>query len=217
MIRLGILKYSNLVKVQVEMSGREKITSIFMGLRDRLASSVASLVPPADVEDVVQEAYVRICQIKHLDDIQSPKSFLYKTVRNLALDQRKRAETRLVDRIENFDELFDGLNVRQKDQTFEQVATNQEFGLFCEAVRQLPPQCRKVFVLKKVYGYSQAEIANEMNISKNTVENHIALGIKRCTQFMERHDEMFGTQGACYGRSAESSTLANARGASTDE
>jgi len=39
-------------------------------------------------------------------------------------------------------------------------------------------------VLKKVYGYSQKEIAIKLDISENTVEKHIATGIKRCTQFM---------------------------------
>src|SRR5690606_20794216 len=45
-------------------------------------------------------------------------------------------------------------------------------------------QCRKAFVLRKVYGYSQKEIADSLGISENTVEKHIATGIKRCTGYM---------------------------------
>jgi DNA-directed RNA polymerase specialized sigma24 family protein len=44
-------------------------------------------------------------------------------------------------------------------------------------------------VLRKVYGYSQHEIAVELDLTESTVEKHIALGIKRCTHFIrdEQH------------------------------
>lgn len=174
------------------MAGEDKIYSVYLKLRGKLARSVAGIVPPRDVEDIVQETYVRICQIRNVDEIESPKSFLYRTVRNLALDHRKRAENRLADMVEDIDSLFTDDSHVAWDHTFEQAASNEAFGLFCEAVRLLPMQCRRVFVLKKVYGYSQSEIAKEMNISENTVENHIATGIKKCTRFMQQHDETFG-------------------------
>ena len=174
------------------MTCDNNIFNIFMGWRNRWAGSIASFVPPADVEDIVQETYVKICQVNNLDEIRSPKSFLFKIVRNLALDHHKRAETRLADHVDDIDSLSMGANHGGVDQTFEQVASNREFALFCEAVRQLPTQCRRAFVLKKVYGYSQNEIAREMNISKNTVENYITKGLKRCAHFMEQRDEKFG-------------------------
>ncbi len=172
-------------------SDKNNIYSIYLKLRSKLASSVLGIVPPAEVEDIVQEAYVKICQRQHVDYIQSPQSFLYKTVRNLALDHQKRAETRLADSIEDFDLLVpEGHS--SEDEIFKKVASDESFGLFCEAVRSLSAQCRRAFVLKKVYGYSQKEIAKEMDISENTVENHIAQGIKKCTQFMQRYGESYG-------------------------
>jgi len=69
---------------------------------------------------------------------------------------------------------------------YEKALTDSEFSNFCEAIRLLPVQCRKVFVLKKVYGYSQREIAAQLNLSESTVEKHIATGMKRCTQFMRQ-------------------------------
>jgi len=174
------------------MAHDARIFGIYMTLRSKLAWSVASLVPPGEVEDIVQETYVRICQTRNIENIESPKSFLFRTVRNLALDHRKRAETKLADAVGNIDSLPMSASAGPVDYAFEQVVSNEEFGLFCEAVRLLPAQCRRAFVLKKVYGYTQSEIARAMSISQNTVENHIALGIKKCTQFMLRHDERFG-------------------------
>ena len=155
---------------------------IFMTARDSMVRMVSRIVPPKEVEDIVQETYVRICQMDQRESIEQPKSFLMKTARNLAYDHVKKAETRLADPVET--ELDFDTEALVHDHVFEHVASAEEFAHFCEAVRQLPVQCRRVFVLKKVYGYSQKEIAKEMSISESTVEKHIAVGFKRCASYM---------------------------------
>lgn len=166
------------------MSNNESVNSLFISLRSTLARAVSHIVPPREVEDIVQETYVRVCQVENQDDIHHPRSFMLKTARNLALDHIKRAEHRLAismdeEANEELSELVTG-----EDDTYARVVASQEFGHFCEAVRLLPLQCRKAFVLRKVYGYSQKEIAANLSISESTVEKHIATGIKRCAFFM---------------------------------
>lgn len=170
------------------MATADEITHLYRTLRRHLARSVAGIVPPKEVEDIVQEAYVRVCQVGKNRGIRTPRSYLYRVVRNLALDYLKCSESRLADHLEqDFDSgICNG--VSPSDDTFEQASSDEEFGHFCEAVRLLPMQVRRAFVLKKVYGYSQTEIAREMRLSESTVEKHIALGIKRCTYYMQQFD-----------------------------
>lgn len=166
------------------MREKESLESTYLSIRNGLMRAVSRLVPPKEIEDIVQETYVRICAVKKNVQIQHPRSFLYKTARNLALDHLKRAETRTsVSMTDESLELDD--YVEDLDQVYSQVSAAQEFEHFCEAVRHLPLQCRRAFVLKKVYGYSQKEIADNLNISENTVEKHIAMGLSRCRQFMK--------------------------------
>ncbi len=157
--------------------------------RKSISRVVAKIVPPHEIEDIVQETYVRICKIENSDNINSPKSFIYKTARNLALDYQKQAKIRLVDGIDNMEALEQLLCEQYKDEMYESTLTDNEFSNFCEAVRLLPIQCRKVFVLKKVYGYSQREIAAQLELSESTVEKHIATGMKRCTLFMRQSNK----------------------------
>ena len=166
------------------MSDIENITETFLGMRGRLASLASRIVPPKEIEDIVQETYVRLCQVKKKEDIREPRSFMMRTARNLALDHVKRSESRLADSVESLENPEILLSDELYDQTYDEVASAEEFSFFCEAVRALPLQCRRVFVLKKVYGYSQREIAEELGISENTVEKHVALGVKRCTLFL---------------------------------
>jgi len=153
----------------------------------RLKGAIAGIVPPKEVEDIVQEAYVRACQAERESPITAPRSFLFKTVRNLALDHAKRAETRLSDSFDENELGYHGLQAYGTDPLGEAVS-HEEFSLFCEATRLLPAQCRRAFVLKKVYGYSRREIAEHMGVSENTVQTQIARGMKSCLHFMERRE-----------------------------
>ena len=53
----------------------------------------------------------------------------------------------------------------------------------------MPLQQRKAFVFKKVYGYTQKEIAKKMQLSEKTVERHISLAMERCTEYLDNDNE----------------------------
>jgi RNA polymerase sigma-70 factor (ECF subfamily) len=168
------------------MSNDSLFYKIYLASRRGIYRAVSKIVPPHEIEDIVQETYVRICQIEDKSQINSPKSFMFTIARNLAFDYHKQANVRHVDHVEDTELLDQLLADNCRDEVYEQVLSGSEFGYFCEAVRQLPVQCRKVFVLKKVYGYSQREIAEQLEISESTVEKHIATGMKSCTLFMRK-------------------------------
>nr|WP_293855648.1 sigma-70 family RNA polymerase sigma factor [Steroidobacter sp.] len=155
-----------------------------MTCRARLARVVSRIVPPHEIEDIVQETYVLVCQFKHDKEIRRPQGFMVKTARNLALDHVKRAEWRLASSLDEQMEALIEAGADTSDATFKQAASDEEFARFCEVVRQLPVQCRRVFVLKKVYGYSQKEIARELGLSEHTVEKHVAKGIELCARLI---------------------------------
>ena len=167
------------------MAEPDRLIDAYLALREQIAQLVMRIVPPKEVEDVVQETYVRICRVDPKEAIREPRSYVLRTARNLALDHVKRSETRLaagtdMDALSGGDFLLpDGM-----DPTQARVASDEEFALFCEAVRSLPRQCRRAFVLKKVYGYSLKEIMAEMDLGQPTVETHIVNGTKRCVQYL---------------------------------
>jgi RNA polymerase sigma-70 factor (ECF subfamily) len=172
------------------MSDEHKLLEVFVALRRKLARAVSRIVPPPEIEDIVQETYVRVCQFDQVANIRHPRSFLYRTARNLALDHIKRSESRTTVGLPGDDEDHYESDASQAGlDVYDQLAAKQEFEIFCEAVQQLPLQCRRVFVLRKVYGYSQKEIAQALDISESTVEKHIAYGIKLCSSFIAERTE----------------------------
>ena len=119
----------------------DDVSDVYQSIRLGIARAVSKIVPPHEVEDIVQETYVRLCKVGAPEQIVHPKSYLYKTARNLALDSLKRAENRVTEHwSEEVEAAGLGLTRREFDETYEQAASSEEFGHFCEAVRQLPAQ-----------------------------------------------------------------------------
>lgn len=137
-----------------------------------------------DIEDILQDAFLQTWSIEKKQKIQSPKSYLFRVARNMALKELKKKSRQINAYIEevNPDELV-------HNETFtDEVDLNERLTLFEKALATLPPRCRNVFVLRKVFGFSQKEIARRMNISVSTVEKHIINGIQRCNVYMKTHD-----------------------------
>lgn len=176
------------------MNSNDKIASVFLSISGGLARVVRGIVPPSEVEDVVQETYVRVCQSHTADEIRSPRSFMYRTARNIALNYANKAETRLTESLEPAGDGSSEAWIEPSGDTFERVCNIEEFAFFCDAVRSLPLQCRRAFVLKKVYGHSYSEIAQKLQISEKTVEKHISKGLIRCRNYLSALDDQHGGQ-----------------------
>ena len=158
-----------------------------------LARRIVRLVKPCDVEDVLQETYLRLFQAAKRQPIRSPRAFMLKTVRNLALNKLRWADA--LNHVVEVEKPADGESKQEfsleegADDLTPEIAleSQQEFSVFCQAIRALPRQCRRVMLLRRVYGLSQREVAVRLGISERTVENHIAKAAVACSDFMEAH------------------------------
>jgi len=166
------------------LTNREKLLTTYLRVRRGLARHVMGIVPPDDVEDIVQETYVRAAQASERSEIRQPSAYLYRIAKNLAIDGSRQAGLPATPQdLQSHDELH--AEQGDADITLRDAAAREEFGVFCDVVQRLPQQQRRALVLKKVYGYSQREIAVEMSISEKTVERHLALATERCTERLE--------------------------------
>lgn len=147
-------------------------------LRGWLRSKFAT---ETDIDDVVQDAYVRLFRAREGGELASPKAYLFAVARNVALD---RLRHRRVLRAEPLAET-EALSVLEEGEGIpETIAHNQELEILTEAIQSLPDRCRQIFTLRKVYGLSQAEIAAKMRLSENTVSAQLTIGVKKCMAFM---------------------------------
>lgn len=133
-----------------------------------------------DIDDFVQESYVRMIRAHRMGRVQCAKAFLFTTARNSALDFFRR---RRVVKFENVADLTELGVSEDRPGVAESVSRQQELEVLSAAVRALPDRCRQVLTLRLLYGYSQKEIADHLRISEHTVKAQLAKGTRRCADY----------------------------------
>jgi RNA polymerase sigma factor (sigma-70 family) len=139
-----------------------------------------------DAEDLAQDVFLRVTAAERQTPIENAKAYLFEAARNAARTERCKQTRRVLDAI------GDAITERRPDAELsaELVSVGQErLALFCEAVRQLPPQCQAVFVMCKVHGNSYREISSKLGISESTVEKHVGTGLARCAAYIRAHEQ----------------------------
>jgi len=135
----------------------------------------------ADTDDLVQEAYVRLFRARQEGREFEPKSYLFATASNVALDVFRRRRVASIEPVENLEQL----SVLGDDaDAADSLSRREELALLAEAVQSLPASCRQVLVLQKMHGLSYQEIAERLDISERTVNAQIAKGVLRIRDFM---------------------------------
>ncbi|MBP7142875.1 MAG: RNA polymerase sigma factor [Opitutaceae bacterium] len=137
-----------------------------------------------DVDDVVQESYMRLLRVQATGPVANPRAFLFVSARNFALNQirrfrrERRNEDVEVDTAAVFSEVA-GIS--------EALIRAEDLRFLIQAIQALPNRCREIMTLRKIYGFSQREVAMKLGITENTVETQSRIGLRKCAEFFRRH------------------------------
>lgn len=130
---------------------------------------------PQDVDDVIQETYAILAGLADVSHIRQPRAYVYQVAQSVVLQQLRRAQVVPIEAVAEIDRLVVGEEGAGPEG---RASSHQELRRVQALIAGLPDKCREAFVLRRVEGYSQREIAERMHISENTVEKHICKGIR---------------------------------------
>lgn len=129
----------------------------------------------AEVDDVVQECYALMMSMEDVSHIKNVRNYLVVAARSVVLQRLRRAK---VVHIESVGEMG-RLNIASELPSPEShVSGIQKLRQLEQCVGQLPDRCREVFLLRKMNGLTQRQIAERLSISENTVQKHLAKALK---------------------------------------
>lgn len=129
----------------------------------------------SEIADLRQETYVRIYDAARRKRPSPVKPFVFFVARNLIIDGLRRKNVVPIETMAD----TDWLNVSDLEPMPEQrVAARQELRRMQAALDNLPPRCRQVIILRRVYGFSQREVALKMGIKEETVESQTIKGMR---------------------------------------
>ena len=139
-----------------------------------------------DVDEIAQETFLRAYHATRDREVESPKAYLFQVARSLAYNELARNTRRFTDYLEEATEM----DVDNNHSLEDEVSAEQKIKLYFEAISDLPPQCRKVFLMRKVQAMPHQAIAKALGISTSAVEKNIARGTERCKQFMDNRENV---------------------------
>ncbi|MGV6875278.1 RNA polymerase sigma factor [Pseudochelatococcus sp. B33] len=163
------------------------LNAIFAMHRRSLLWSVMRIVrDPQTAEDLAQETYLRARNALETRPIDHLEGFLYQTARNLALDHQRHRKVR-----EKYEEL--GVAREAIEQVVldapsaeEDLIERERQRLLDEALQGLPVRARTAWALSQVDGWTYAQIAEHLGVSRNTVYNDIKLVMGHCHDALAR-------------------------------
>jgi len=154
--------------IKGEVKAFDKIFEIYNQKLYRFAKSI--LKNREDAKDVVQEVFVRIWQNRNeIKEYSTFKSYLFTIAYNIIVDHfRKRLKDK---KYKDFLEA----NINEVDSSQEKHIEFSDLNkLYEQSVEQLPPRRKLIYKMNRNEGLTYKEIAERLNISRNTVRNQMA-------------------------------------------
>ena len=125
-----------------------------------------------DSEEVVQKFFVRLWENrKKLEIPENSKAFLFKSVyyESMKFLRRKNTHEKYLSEYLKHSDLNDN----------EKTDFSAFLPCLHKAIEKLPEKCRQIFILNKLEGLTQKEIAEYLGVSAKTVENQVAIAISK--------------------------------------
>ena len=162
----------------------------YVALKRQLVRRLGS-VDVAD--DVMQEAYLRLQRMDNVQPVQHPRTYLFRIALNIAAD-RRRSETRRLARSEI--ELL--LRLERDELDPERIAEGRSsVRLLAEALEELSPRRRAIFVAARLEGIPHSEIAARFGISTRYLERELKQALDYCSEKLEmKLSQKFGRDGS---------------------
>lgn len=137
-------------------------------------------------EEIVQNVFINIwIRREKLNNVTSFKAYLYKSAKNMLLDEikRKQVQAKVMFAIkpatEESYEVSDG-----------RVIYNQYYKIAEEAINRLPAKRKQIIVLRTKDELTLDEIAERLSISKNVVKKQLYAGMNSIRAYLQKYGEL---------------------------
>jgi len=149
----------------------------------------------AEAENVVQDVFLHLYERWNLlDENIKLVAYFFTAIKNRCIDylRKQMQEFQTANELQSEFELairmkYDSLEIFEADFLNEESLENQ---LKC-ALQKLPDRCREIFIMNKLEGKKQKQIAEELQITVNTVETQMGIAYKKLREELKDYLPLF--------------------------
>jgi RNA polymerase sigma-70 factor (ECF subfamily) len=161
----------NQLLIRIREGDEKAFSELYHTYKNKLYSFLLGLVQIDHVaEDLFQEIFYKVWTNREsISEVDNFNAFIYRMARNQAIDELRRfsKETLMLTNMRKRE------NEYQLD-PFKLFENNEIAQKINEAIEQLPPQQKKIYILHNRKGHSLEKIAQELDLSIFTIRNHLA-------------------------------------------
>lgn len=154
--------------------------AVYLRHRPALIDAASSVVGRYAAEDVVQDAWLRFSASNQPK--QHPAAFLFRVVRNLAIDRGRRARREITG--DGADEVLRS-TAAVAPSVEQRLADSDDLRMVAEALAELPPAARTAFELHRFEGQTYAQIARALGVSQGQAHKLVQKAIVLCLERLE--------------------------------
>ncbi len=157
---------------------------LYAAYKNRLLYFAMKFVKSRDfAEDIFQDAFTIIWQSRRfINPDASFSSYLYTIVRNRILNQIRDA-----DKENTLKERILSQAIDYTDDTKENILANDLREIINKALEKLTPRQREIFEMSREAQMSHKEIADALDISVHTVQEHISVSLRTIRTFLSKY------------------------------
>ena len=156
----------------------EEFKQVFDEYYNPLCNYAAAIIKDKyTAEDLVQQLFIQLWEKQMLQKAENQQAYLLRSTKFKCIDYLRTSKRKIVP-LESIPEPpSDGIKLESED-----VIPMLHFF-----AASLPPKTQQVFLLSRVDGYSNKQIAKELNISEKTVENQMTRALKQLRITLKEH------------------------------
>lgn len=161
---------------------------LYAAYKNRLLYFAMKFVKSRDfAEDIFQDAFTIIWQSRRfINPDASFSSYLYTIVRNRILNQIRDA-----DKENTLKERILSQAIDYTDDTKENILANDLREIINKALEKLTPRQREIFEMSREAQMSHEEIADALDISVHTVQEHISVSLRTIRTFLSKYADTY--------------------------
>lgn len=129
----------------------------------------------SEVEDLVQEVFLRIVRRGPSGELEQLDGYIFKTAASVLMDRGRRRRVRHADRHVPFEPEIHGGEAPGPERALIGAETLEAIGI---ALLELPERTRRVFILRRMEGLSNPEVARRLGISTSAIEKHMLRAVR---------------------------------------
>ncbi len=124
-----------------------------------------------DIDDVVQETYAVMAALESIDAIRNVQSYVFSVAYSIIKRQLRRSQIVQITSWADMDSLG---QVDEQPSQEVQVQDREALQQLAETIATLPDRTRAVFIMRKVEGIPQRQVAERLGMSEGAVEKRLA-------------------------------------------